>query len=52
MQQIALPGLLKMQLVPYQCLKVKLTTRQILGYSEQVLSQRDPNWILKFGGHY
>ena len=31
---------------------VKLTTRQILGYSEQVLSQRDPNWILKFGGLY
>ena len=32
--------------------EVKLTTRQILGYSEQVLSQRDPNWILKFGGLY
>ena len=31
---------------------VKLTTRQILGYSEQVLSQRDPQWILKFGGLY
>jgi len=31
---------------------VKLTTSQILGYSEQVLSQRDPDWILKFGGLY
>jgi len=29
---------------------VKLSTRQILGYSEQVLSQKDPLWILKFGG--
>ena len=29
---------------------VKLTTTQILRDSEQVLSQRDPNWILKFGG--
>jgi len=32
--------------------EVKLTTRQILGYSEQVLSQREPGWILKFGGLY
>ena len=31
---------------------VKLSTSQILGYSEQVLSQRDPDWILKFGGLY
>ena len=31
---------------------VKLTTRQILGYSEKVLTQRDPSWILKFGGLY
>ena len=29
---------------------VKLSTAQILGYSEQVLSQREPNWLLKFGG--
>ena len=31
---------------------VKLTTRQILGYSEKVLTQRDPSWILKFAGLY
>jgi hypothetical protein len=31
---------------------VKLSTSQILGYSEKVLTQRDPNWILKFGGFY
>ena len=31
---------------------VKLSTRQILGYSEKVLTQRDPSWILKFGGLY
>ena len=29
---------------------VKLTTTQILRDSEQVLSQRDPGWISKFGG--
>ena len=29
---------------------VKLTTTQILRDSEQVLSQRDPGWIFKFGG--
>ena len=29
---------------------VKLSTAQILGYSEQVLSQREPDWLLKFGG--
>ena len=31
---------------------VKLSTSQILRDSEQVLSQRDPGWILKFGGLY
>ena len=31
---------------------VKLTTTQILRDSEQVLTQRDPEWILKFGGLY
>ena len=31
---------------------VKLTTRQILGYSEKILTQRDPSWILKFAGLY
>ncbi len=31
---------------------VKLSTSQILGYSEKVLTQRDPSWILKFGGLY
>ena len=31
---------------------VKLSTRQILGYSEKVLTKRDPSWILKFGGLY
>jgi len=31
-------------------LGVKLSTAQILGYSEQVLSQREPDWLLKFGG--
>ena len=31
---------------------VKLSTSQILGYSERVLTQRDPSWILKFGGLY
>ncbi len=31
---------------------VKLSTSQILGYSEKVLSQRDPNWILNLGGKY
>ena len=31
---------------------VKLNTRQILGYSEKVLTKRDPSWILKFGGLY
>ena len=29
---------------------VKLSTAQILGYSEQILSQREPNWLKKFGG--
>ena len=29
---------------------VKLSTAQILRDSEQVLSQREPGWILKFGG--
>ena len=29
---------------------VKLSTAQILRDSEQVLSQREPEWILKFGG--
>ena len=29
---------------------VKLSTAQILGYSEQVLSQREPDWLLRFGG--
>ena len=29
---------------------VKLSTTQILRDSEQVLSQRDPGWISKFGG--
>ena len=29
---------------------VKLSTAQILRDSEQVLSQRDPNWLSKFGG--
>jgi len=32
--------------------KVKLSTAQILGYSEQILSQREPNWLDKFGGLY
>ena len=31
---------------------VKLSTAQILGYSEQILSQREPNWLKKFGGLY
>jgi hypothetical protein len=31
---------------------VKLSTAQILRDSEQVLSQREPGWILKFGGLY
>ena len=31
---------------------VKLSTAQILRDSEQVLSQRDPNWLSKFGGLY
>ena len=31
---------------------VKLSTAQILRDSEQVLSQREPEWILKFGGLY
>jgi hypothetical protein len=31
---------------------VKLSTAQILRDSEQVLSQRDPGWILKFRGIY
>jgi len=31
---------------------VKLSTAQILRDSEQVLTQRDPEWILKFGGLY
>ena len=31
---------------------VKLSTRQILGYSEKVLSQREPNWLKRFGGLY
>ena len=31
-------------------LGVKLSTAQILGYSEQILSQREPNWLKKFGG--
>ena len=31
---------------------VKLSTAQILRDSEQVLSQREPQWILKFGGVY
>ena len=31
---------------------VKLSTAQILGYSEQILSQREPNWLKKFGGIY
>ena len=31
---------------------VKLSTSQILGYSEKVLTQRDPSWILKFAGLY
>ena len=30
----------------------KLSTAQILGYSEQILSQREPNWLKKFGGLY
>jgi hypothetical protein len=29
---------------------VKLSTAQILGYSEQILSLREPNWLKKFGG--
>ena len=33
-------------------LGVKLSTAQILGYSEQILSQREPNWLKKFGGLY
>ena len=32
--------------------EVKLSTRQILGYSEKVLSQREPNWLKRFGGLY
>lgn len=32
--------------------KVKLSTAQILGYSEQILSKREPNWLDKFGGLY
>jgi hypothetical protein len=31
---------------------IKLSTTQILRDSEQVLSQREPGWILKFGGIY
>ncbi len=31
---------------------VKLSTAQILRDSEQVLSQSEPGWILKFGGLY
>ena len=31
---------------------VKLSTAQILRDSEKVLTQRDPNWILKFAGLY
>ena len=31
---------------------VKVSTAQILRDSEQVLSQREPGWILKFGGLY
>lgn len=31
---------------------VKLSTRQILRDSEQVLSEKTPNWILNFGGRY
>ncbi|MCV0430716.1 hypothetical protein [Nitrosopumilus sp.] len=31
---------------------VKLSTRQILRDSEQILSEREPNWISNLGGRY